>query len=73
VIDLYGYLGIGASVPAIVFGMHRLSVRRELEPLREVLDAFYPERERASYRTLNHFVVPALAAVAVVTAWPVAV
>ncbi len=71
-IYLYWYLGIGVSVLAIVFGAHRLTKKDESESLRDLLDAVNPDRNKLSYRILNNFVAPVLAAVAVVVAWPVA-
>ena len=72
-IYLYWYLGIGAAVLAIVFGAHRLTKEHESESIREILDAVNPERKKLSYRILNNFVAPALAAVAIVVVWPVAI
>jgi hypothetical protein len=72
VIYLYWYLGVGAAVLAIVFGAHRLTKEHESESIREILDAVN-ERKKLSYRILNNFVAPALAAVAIVVVWPVAI
>ena len=72
-IYLYWYLGVGAAVLAIVFGAHRLTKERESESIREILDAVNPERKKLSYRILNNFVGPVLAAVAIVVVWPVAI
>ena len=72
-IYLYWYLGIGAAVLAIVFGAHRLTKEHESESIGEILDAVNPERKKLSYRILNNFVAPALAAVAIVVVWPVAI
>jgi hypothetical protein len=72
VIYLYWYLGVGAAVLAIVFGAHRLTKEHESESIREILDALNPERKKLSYRILNNFVGPVLAAVAVVVVWPAA-
>lgn len=72
-IYLYWYLGVGAAVLAIVFGVHRLTTKNESDSLSDLLDAVNPERKKLSYRILNNFVAPALAAVAVVVVWPVAV
>ena len=65
-IYLYWYLGVGAAVLAIVFGAHRLTKEHESESIREILDAVNPERKKLSYRILNNFVGPVLAAVAIV-------
>lgn len=72
-IYLYWYLGIGAAVLAIVFGAHWLTKKDESKSLRNLLDAVNPDRKKLSYRILNNFVVPVLAAVAVVVVWPVAI
>jgi hypothetical protein len=72
VIYLYWYMGIGVAVLAVVFGAHRLTKKDESESLRDLLDAVNPDRKKLSYRILNNWVVPVLAAVAVVVAWPAA-
>lgn len=65
-------MGIGVAVLAVVFGAHRLTKKDESESLRDLLDAVNPDRKKLSYRILNNWVVPVLAAVAVVVAWPAA-
>jgi hypothetical protein len=72
VIYLYVYLGIGVVTLAIVVAEHWLTKERASEWLQAFLLATQPERENLSYRILNRFVVPALAALAIVLAWPVA-
>lgn len=71
-IYLYWYLGIGIAVLAVVFGAHRLTKKDDPESLRDLLDAVNPDRKKLSHRILNNLVVPVLAAVAVVVAWPAA-
>lgn len=71
-IYLYGYLGVGVAVLAIVFGADRLTKEPASKSLREIFDAVNPKRKKLSYRILNQFVAPTIAAVAVVI-WPVAV
>ena len=71
-IYLYWYLGIGAAVLAVVFGVHRLTKKAEPESLHDLLDAVNPDRKKVSYRILNNVVAPVLAAVAVVVVWPAA-
>ncbi len=71
-IYLYVYLGIGVVTLAIVVAEHWLTKERASEWLQAFLLATQPERENLSYRILNRFVVPALAALAIVLAWPVA-
>jgi len=73
VIYLYWYLGIGVAVLAVVFGAHRLTKKDETESLSDLLDAVNPDRKKLSYRIMNNFVVPALAAVAVLVVWPAAI
>ena len=72
-IYLYWYLGIGVAVLAVVFGAHRLTKKDESESLSDLLDAVNPDRKKLSYRIMNNFVVPALAAVAVLVVWPAAI
>lgn len=72
-IYFYGYLGIGIAVLAVLFGEHLLTKKDEPESLRDILDAFNPDRKKLSYRILDDVVVPVLAAVAVVIVWPAAV
>ena len=72
-IYLYWYLSIGVLVLAAVYGAHHLSKKKESDSLWELLEAVNPDRKKLSYRILNNFVVPILAAMLVVVAWPVAV
>lgn len=72
-IYLYWYLGIGVVVLAVVYGAHHLTKEKESDSLRELLEAFNPDRKKLSYRILNNFVAPVLAAILVVAVWPVAV
>jgi hypothetical protein len=71
-IYLYGYLAIGVVVLALVFGAHWLTKKDESEALNELLTALHPERATLSYRILDKWVVPVLAAIAIVIVWPVA-
>ena len=57
-IYLYGYLGIGIAVLAVVYGAHRLTKEKESESLRELLEAVNPDRKKLSYRILNNVVAP---------------
>lgn len=72
-IYVYWYLGIGVAVLAVVYGAHRLTKEKESESLRDLLEAVNPDRKKLSYRILNNFVAPVLAAILVVAVWPVAV
>lgn len=69
-IYLYLYLAIGVAVFAVVFAAHQQTKKDEPESLRGPLDAVDPDRKKLSYRILNNVVIPVLAAVAVVVAWP---
>ena len=71
-IYLYGYLGVGVAVLAIILGVDRLTKEPASKSLREIFDAVNPKRKKLAYRILNQFVAPTIAAVAVVI-WPVAV
>jgi len=73
VIYLYWYLGIGVVVLAVVYGAHHMTKGKESESIRDLLEAVNPDRKKLSYRILNNFVAPVLAAIAVVAVWPVAV
>lgn len=72
-IYVYWYLGIGVAVLAVVYGAHQLTKEKESDSLRELFEAVNPDRKKLSYRILNNFVAPALAAILVVVVWPVAV
>lgn len=72
-IYLYWYLGIGVVVLAVVYGAHHLTKEKESDSLRELLESVNPDRKKLSYRILNNFVAPVLAAILVAAVWPVAV
>lgn len=72
-IYLYWYLGIGAVVLAVVYGAHHLTKEKESDSLRNLLEAANPDRKKLSYRILNNIVSPVLAAILLVTVWPVAI
>ena len=72
-IYFYWYLGIGAVVLAVVYGAHHLTKKKESDSLRDLLEAVNPDRKKLSYRILNNFVAPVLAAILVVVVWPVAI
>ncbi len=71
-IYLYWYLGIGLAALGLVYGTHRLTTQTRSRSLHELFEAVDPDREKLSFRILYHFVAPALAAILVVTIWPVA-
>ena len=70
---LYGYLLIGAVFFAVVYGRHRLRTGNQPESLVDVLEAKNPNRNRLSYRLMNHVLVPVVGITLVIAAWPVAV
>lgn len=72
-IYLYGYLGIGVVVLAVIYGAHRLTKEKESKSIHDLLEAVDPDREKLSYRILNNYIAPVLAAILVVVVWPVAV
>ena len=72
-IYLYGYLGIGAVLFLVLYGHHRLSQRNASESLADVLDAIDSHRHPLSHCIVNQVLVPGVAIVLVIVAWPVAV
>lgn len=72
-IYLYSYLGIGVVVLAVVYGAHHLTKEKKSHSLRELLESVNPDCKKLSYRILNNFVAPVLAAILVVVVWPVAI
>ncbi len=71
-IYLYSYLGIGALILLIMYVSHKLSTKSESEGVKGILDALNPERGTLSYRLINGVLVPILASVLVLLAWPAA-
>lgn len=71
-IYLYSYLGIGALILLIMYVSHKLSTKSESEGVKGILDALNPERGTLSYRLINGVLVPILASVLVLFAWPAA-
>lgn len=72
-IYLYWYLGIGAVFLAVIFISHQLTKSPADDQLNELLLAAEPRRNRWWWKPLNNVVVPILAAVLVLTAWPIAI
>lgn len=72
-IYLYWYLGIGAVFLAVVFISHQLTKSPADDRLNELLLAADPSRDRWWWKPLNNVVVPILAAVMVLTVWPIAI
>ncbi len=72
-IYLYWYLGIGAVFLAVIFISHQLTKSPADDRLSELLQAADPKRDRWWWKPLNNVVVPMLAAVMVLTVWPIAI
>lgn len=72
-IYLYWYLGIGAVVLAVIYGANHLTKEKKSDSFRDLREAVNPDRKKLSYRILNHFVAPILAAILLVPIWPVVV
>jgi hypothetical protein len=72
-IYLYWYLGIGAVFLAVIFISHQLTKSREVEDFADLLQVADPRRGHWWWKPLNNIVVPLLAAVMVLTVWPIAI
>lgn len=72
-IYLYWYLGIGAAFFAVIFISHQLTKSPADDSLSDLLQAADPRRDRWWWKPLNNLVVPILAAVMVLTVWPIAI
>lgn len=71
-IYVYGYLLIGVGTLVVLFVSNKLRSKPESESLRAILEASNPDRKLLSYKIINNVLVPGLASVFVVIAWPVA-
>jgi hypothetical protein len=69
-IYLYLYLSIGAVLLAIVFGTNLLTKKDAVDSLRDILNAEDPDRKKLSYRILNNYLLPVLAAIVFMIVWP---
>ena len=67
------YLALGAVVLGIALISHRRANPPQSDFVREMMEAVDPERATLRYRLLHRLVVPALAGVLMLVAWPVAV
>lgn len=72
-IYLYWYLGIGTLTLVFIYIAHKWSSRSESEGVRDFLDAMNPDRKKISYRIINNYLVPVLAAVLVLFIWPIVI
>jgi hypothetical protein len=69
---LYAWLGAGALTLVFILGAHLLSPQQKSAFVHDLLESANPERRKLSYRVLSNLVVPALAGILIVIAWPVA-
>lgn len=72
-IYLYWYLGIGAVFLAVIFISHQLTKSPDDGRLNDLLLAADPRRDRWWWKPLNNVIVPILAALMVLTVWPIAI
>jgi hypothetical protein len=72
-IYLYCYLGVGVVTLVVMYVAHKWSSRSESEGIKDILDATNPDRHKLSYRIINTYLVPALAAVLVLFVWPIVI
>ena len=72
-IYIYGYLGVGVVILAVLFGARRLTESRKPESLSDLHESVNPDRSKLSYRILRNIIAPLMVAVVVVAVWPVAV
>jgi len=70
---LIWYLAIGATVLLAMLISDRLSTKPEQDFTREIMDAMHPERKTWHYRLLHKVVIPLLAGILVLVAWPLAI
>ncbi len=71
---IYSYLVIGVISLVIIYTSHHLSKDKGLKfSVDEILDSLDPKRRTLSYRILNNFIAPAMAAILIVIAWPAAI
>ncbi len=69
----YCYLAIGVVILAVIYGSHHLSKKRESNFVRDFKAALNLQSENLFQRILKNLVVPVLAAILVVSAWPIAI
>jgi hypothetical protein len=72
-IYLYGYLGIGAVFLAVIFISHQLTESRDVANIADLIQAADSRAGRWWWKPLNNVVVPVLAALMVLTVWPIAI
>ncbi len=69
----YWYLGIGAVFLAVIFISYRLTKSPNEDRINDLLIDADPRRNQWWWKPLNNFIVPILAAVMVLTMWPIAI
>lgn len=67
---LIWYLAIGVVFLLVVFISHLVSLSPQQDFTREIMDAMHPERKTWHYRLLDKAVIPLLAGMLVLVAWP---
>ena len=72
-IFLYGYLGIGIAALAIILVAHLVTLSRKGNEVAALMERFDPNRDKWWWWPLNKVILPGLAAVTVVIAWPIAI
>ena len=70
---LVAYLALGAVVLAVALISDRQANPPQSDFTREMLEAIDPERATLRYKLMHRLVVPALAGILMLVAWPVAV
>ena len=70
---LVAYLALGAVVLAVALISDRRANPPQSDFAREMLEAIDPERATLRYKLMDRLVVPALAGILMLVAWPVAV
>ena len=69
---MWAYGTVGVMVLTGMLIQHMKSWRKESPWVRETMDLLHPERRTLRYRILGRVVAPALAGLAVIVIWPVA-
>lgn len=72
-IYLFWYLAIGVVVFLVMTISHRLSTKHESSFVREILDNIQSKNKTWRESLLDEFVLPLLAGIAILTAWPVVI
>ena len=70
---LYGYLGIGAVFLVVIFTAHQLTKSSSDDDISDLVLACDPNSGKWWWRPLDTVVIPLLAGIVVVAAWPIAI